>query len=910
MKPNFALNLSHDGISLLHRAKAGWLRVGGVALDDPDLGQHLKLLRRTAADLESGGLTSKLVIPNSQVLYTEIEVPGPDRNARLSQIRDGLVGLTPYDVDDLVFDWRLAGTRAQVAVVARETLSEAEAFAAEFRFNPICFVAIPVDDVFDGEPFFGHCKHADALLVDGETIEPDTEKMVVLGDKTPRARPAGEDKVLLLSQQADGDEPADPAGQADAAGEKPRARSKANSKANSKAGAKAGSKAKSKPKPETKSEAPEPETETGTVAITFTSRRATAKPIEPLPPPAPRITPRARAADTALDIDDIPDMPAWRSTNGHAPAPMPVTAAHAADLDEPVDRKRVARDKALAAGTAIAGTLGKLGKGAANGMQASRNRQAAIAASATEADAMTVFGARGGTVTRGKPRYLGLMLTVLLLLALAVLALWSTYFLGDRQIALPGPDPAAPQIAAVDPVQTIVDAPLAETELEPEPEPAAVDTIQTPEPVNPDPITAAVEEALSDPALPLEDPAGAIADAPEMSGAATETETGPDATALAMPEPDPEEAADAGLETAMLQPAGETPAMQPAPDQVTQPPPTRAEAETSYAATGIWQLDPEPLPGLAGGDRLEDIYVASIDPVVTSQDAVALPDAGSLTNDLRPDALRPPAALGITFDLDARGLVRASPDGTLSPDGVLVYSGVPAVVPGIRPGAAGSEQAATPGGENLDPETERLRQIRPKIRPDTLQETNERSRLGGFSITELAGIRPAIRPRSIQEAAEADLQEEVAQAEEPEPESDAESATDLAVVASLSPKLRPSDFSATVEKALQEAAQSPSKPDPAPDQAIAAARVPSIPSTASVAKQATERNAINLSKVNLIGVYGSPSDRRALVRLKSGRYIKVEVGDRVDGGRVAAIGDDELRYVKGGRNITLKMPKG
>ena len=85
---------------------------------------------------------------------------------------------------------------------------------------------------------------------------------------------------------------------------------------------------------------------------------------------------------------------------------------------------------------------------------------------------------------------------------------------------------------------------------------------------------------------------------------------------------------------------------------------------------------------------------------------------------------------------------------------------------------------------------------------------------------------------------------------------------------------------------------------------------PSIPSRASVARQATEQNAINLGKVNLIGVYGSPSDRRALVRLKSGRYVKVEVGDRVDGGRVAAIGDTELRYVKGGRNITLKLPKG
>ena len=35
----------------------------------------------------------------------------------------------------------------------------------------------------------------------------------------------------------------------------------------------------------------------------------------------------------------------------------------------------------------------------------------------------------------------------------------------------------------------------------------------------------------------------------------------------------------------------------------------------------------------------------------------------------------------------------------------------------------------------------------------------------------------------------------------------------------------------------------------------------------------------------------------------------VEVGDRLDGGRVAAISDSELRYVKGGRNVVLKSPK-
>jgi hypothetical protein len=45
------------------------------------------------------------------------------------------------------------------------------------------------------------------------------------------------------------------------------------------------------------------------------------------------------------------------------------------------------------------------------------------------------------------------------------------------------------------------------------------------------------------------------------------------------------------------------------------------------------------------------------------------------------------------------------------------------------------------------------------------------------------------------------------------------------------------------------------------------------------------------------------------VRLPSGRYKKVKVGDLVDGGKIVAIGESELRYQKGSRNLTLKMPR-
>ncbi|MEO1680016.1 MAG: hypothetical protein AAFU80_17870 [Pseudomonadota bacterium] len=104
------------------------------------------------------------------------------------------------------------------------------------------------------------------------------------------------------------------------------------------------------------------------------------------------------------------------------------------------------------------------------------------------------------------------------------------------------------------------------------------------------------------------------------------------------------------------------------------------------------------------------------------------------------------------------------------------------------------------------------------------------------------------------------------------------------------------------------------KPAPANRSAPAVPRSqrisPPVPSSATVAKQATQRNALRMKNVTLIGVYGSATQRRALVRLPSGRYVKVQVGDRIDGGRVAAISTDALRYVKRGQSVTLSMPRG
>jgi Tfp pilus assembly protein PilP len=139
----------------------------------------------------------------------------------------------------------------------------------------------------------------------------------------------------------------------------------------------------------------------------------------------------------------------------------------------------------------------------------------------------------------------------------------------------------------------------------------------------------------------------------------------------------------------------------------------------------------------------------------------------------------------------------------------------------------------------------------------------------------------------------------------------------LGLAISRRPAARPNDMNEAVAAAVAAAIR---LPDPEPPEVLdevtpeteeepeVASSAPRIPATANVAKQATLRNAINLKEMNLIGVYGTSADRYALVRNPNGRYIKVSVGDRLDGGRVAAITTSELRYEKRGRMVVLELP--
>jgi len=78
----------------------------------------------------------------------------------------------------------------------------------------------------------------------------------------------------------------------------------------------------------------------------------------------------------------------------------------------------------------------------------------------------------------------------------------------------------------------------------------------------------------------------------------------------------------------------------------------------------------------------------------------------------------------------------------------------------------------------------------------------------------------------------------------------------------------------------------------------------------SIVKLATTKNVINQRKLNLLSIYSRGSEKRAIILFPTGQTKFVKVGDMLDGGRVAAIGTNEIRYLKGGNNLVLRIPGG
>ena len=82
---------------------------------------------------------------------------------------------------------------------------------------------------------------------------------------------------------------------------------------------------------------------------------------------------------------------------------------------------------------------------------------------------------------------------------------------------------------------------------------------------------------------------------------------------------------------------------------------------------------------------------------------------------------------------------------------------------------------------------------------------------------------------------------------------------------------------------------------------------PTLEALESVGRQATEQQAIDTSRVNLIGIFGTNEKRKALVRFKNGSIRNVKVNSKLLGGRVISIDSSEVTLVRGGRTYRLKL---
>lgn len=843
MKPGFALSLSFQGITLLHRAADGWRSVGEVLLDVPNLSDALSDLRAKAYALNPDNPACKIIIPNDQIRYITIDTGSFEGQAREEMARAALEGATPYDVSDLAIDLCFDGHRTHIAAVARETLDEAETFALEHGFEPVSFVATPDTDGYDQEPFFGLTRSVDPNM----EIEPDSNPVKMIGpavfpdsppaleprepetppepkqapepptDTTPEPSIEPERKAPPEPKITQPVTPDPPGVVAQEAPPEPPLPAKVTSTPKSTSAGFASRRGK----PADSGDAPSLSGASRDAATPAGAARLHLSPVAQPAGPKPT-APSARSVSVAAPSLDLPDDPVDPVDEPTADRQVPLPASN------PPAPKDNARTRFLSDRKSDAPDAGPHRTDA----KVIIPSRPSLDAPKDETERMTVFGARNRQQVGGKPRHLGLILTLGLLVFLAAVAAWAAIFLEDGVSGLLAPDaPKDSVVAAIPQTPSVEGTPAAPT---------------------PQAIAEKGRSALPAPTrIPAPEPAETIADRPL-----------PDLT---------------DTDAAVLQAMGTTEGSKP---------PSLQQEDARYAATGIWQNAPHTLPAPEPLD-LENLYEVSIDRRDLSQDAVALPPSAGFDTDQPPESISSPAAAGIAFSLDEQGLVTPTPQGTLNPDGILIHLGRPPVSP-----------PPTPVRFEVEPEGEaealqdRLAGLQPRPRPTDLVEQNERSRLGGLSREELGRVRPKTRPRAAKQEAEAD-----------------ETPTAQAVAASRRPDARPKNFAAKVQKVKQNQA-SPSARAASLVPAAPRTVTPKIPSSASVSRRATLDNAINLNRINLIGVYGTPANRRALVRLPSGRYKKVKVGDNVDGGRILAIGDSELRYQKGGRNLTLKIPRG
>lgn len=883
MTTNFALSLSFEGIELLHRVPRGWKRVGRADVEDPNLDQILADLRDKALALEPTGLRTKIIIPLDQIKYIAIDSTQTD----MDDIHGALDGTTPYALDELVIDYEKFGGRTHIAAVARETLIEAEAFARAHRFRPVSFVAVPEPFTFQKEVFFGPTAMMQEVLGPDGHVERDALPVMVVGTRIksrllvfdiPEEELPPTDDIDLAALLAPQAEP-EASDVETPATETPPAEVEA-------------APAPQAPQPvATWVDRTPPEVR---LPEPVSAALEAAQPELPLVVAEPELTAAPTLLDRVVPEYHPPTIPAPINTVAVMSATEPVRPAHfdrvipeyAATSPAPAPRQAQTKKPALTAkDPAVPKSLPTIG--------------AAPVARANP------FAAPPSPKSR-KPLYIGTGIAASIALA-GVFAWMQMRAPADVVAVVDAPAP----VASAPPVVEIAAAPSLHTE-----DPTGLTVL--------DPETGAVPQMSPETIV-------ATSTAPEQL-VATAADTLPSAVQAAPPPPAPE-TAQASVGAPILRGRVLTP----------------DEAAQIYSITGVWQRAARaaPVPRTTSTDGLIQPEALPVPARLTQPE---VPPLDNLETDLSFITPADPPAPDVDFALDENGFILATPEGAPTPEGALVFAGLPdfevrvrpelseadlarmallapapegvviiagspSVQPPLRPDYASlptdtasvetsdenAETAPTPGGVTLS-----------ALQGDTPAADTEQ--LDNPSAAEVAALRPTARPAAAASTVPSnpDITSIIAgiTAEETENPS-AIDPSEGTVSASLRPELRPRNFATVVAAARERQATQQASAAAAPVRTAAPVAPQNYaPVPGGVARAATQEDVIPLRDMNLIGVYGRPNARRALVRLPNGRYVRVEVGSALDGGQVTAIGDAALNYVKRGRTYALELPSG
>ncbi len=448
MTPNFALDLSEDGIELLHRSPdgAGWYREGRVDFSSDDIANGLATLRERALELEGEGFQTKLILPSSQLLYTSVPI-GADVAATLEE-------RTPYRIDQLSFDTSQDGGETKIVAVALETLGEAEGFIGPHGLNPVGFTAKPDNGRFVGEPMLG------GMLEGASSFEVDRQPVRVIDKPAPVAPEVSADQPLAADEATDAGVAEDVSNLFTETG------SDTKSVEN---GAEDDVLVLSERASPDAAEVEAARSDTDASPAAFSSRRqsdekgASGKTGEHIS----KLSTRIAMPGNAPKLGAASGAPSPKRKNeADAPTP-PVKKAPAA----PTAPARIASVKSAKAAPIIPAP-------AASGQKTAP--PAALAAElAKERDPLARLAAND---RRGKPRFLGLIMTAILLICLGLAALLSSYVLPDDAVSrFFGREAVEETELAATPVEPeVIEEPLTELPIEEEIELARLPSEETP----------------------------------------------------------------------------------------------------------------------------------------------------------------------------------------------------------------------------------------------------------------------------------------------------------------------------------------------------------------------------------------------------------------------------------------------